>query len=184
MTDKHPSRGDIYWANLEPVKGSEQGGSRPVFVISNDLMNQTASICIVIPITRPGEKVKNYPFNIKFESSDWSITPKAIEAINELGNSFAGQGGYLLCNQARAFSKERLLVKMGTFNSDIQLRKVEDAIIHSYGLDICTSCGTPHRPGGLKCFKCGKRYQKKCFGCGRTNPLNFKYCPDCGRSER
>lgn len=39
-----PLRGHIFWANLEPVMGSEQGGTRPVLIISNNLMNENASV--------------------------------------------------------------------------------------------------------------------------------------------
>lgn len=61
-----PIRGDIYWANLEPVAGSEQGGCRPVLIISNNLMNKKAPVVIAIPITRSGEKAKAGPFNLPY----------------------------------------------------------------------------------------------------------------------
>ena len=181
MKKTDPSRGDIYWADLEPVKGSEQGGSRPVFVISNNLMNKTAPICICVPITRPGEKIKKYPFNVEFEKEDWLISQEAITEIERLGNSFANAGGFLLCNQARAISKNRLYVRMGRFENESNLKKVEEAIIHSFGLNICESCETPLRIGGLKCAKCHKVHSKRCMGCGTIHSIKYKFCPECGR---
>ncbi|WP_342495651.1 type II toxin-antitoxin system PemK/MazF family toxin [Bacillus sp. FSL K6-0994] len=180
MGRMEPSRGDIYWADLEPVKGSEQGGFRPVFVVSNNLMNQTAPICICVPITRDGEKVKNYPFNVQFDSGDWIIDTEAIQSIKKMGNSFANQGGFLLCNQARAISKNRLHVRMGTFKNNSQLKKVEDAIIHSFGLNLCEKCETPLRPGGLKCGKCNRVHSKKCSGCKTIHSVKNNFCPQCG----
>jgi len=185
MSSSNPLRGDIYWSNLEPVKGSEQGGFRPVFIVSNNLMNKTAPFVMGIPITRPGDKVKNHPFNVEFQANDWDITQEAIDEITQLGHGFAGKGGFLLCNQTRAFSKERLLVKMGVFKNNIHIDQIEDALIHSLGLSLCTACDSPLRPNSTHCPnpRCQKRHHQNCT-CGRNNPLNFKYCPDCGRSGR
>lgn len=185
MPEERPLRGDVYWANLEPVTGSEQGGYRPVFIMSNNLMNQKAPIIIVIPITRAGEQVKQYPFNIPFDAKDWNISAHAIREITDLGFSFAGQGGYILCNQARAISKERLLVKMGNFTSDSYLKRVENAIIDAFGLNICKACEMPLRPNSLSCAnpKCRKVHSKKC-NCSRIYPMSYLYCPECGRRGR
>jgi len=51
-------RGDIYMANLNPTKGREQSGIRPVLVFSGDAMNQHSDICIVFPLTT---QIKGYP---------------------------------------------------------------------------------------------------------------------------
>ncbi|MDO8950052.1 MAG: type II toxin-antitoxin system PemK/MazF family toxin [Actinomycetota bacterium] len=47
----HPRRGEVYWADLEPVVGSQQGGRRPVVVVQNDIGNQHSSTTIVVPLT-------------------------------------------------------------------------------------------------------------------------------------
>lgn len=57
----NPVRGEIYWANLEPVQGSEQGNSRPVLIVSNNLMNENAQIVIAVPLTRSGERTGPCP---------------------------------------------------------------------------------------------------------------------------
>ncbi|WP_276117910.1 type II toxin-antitoxin system PemK/MazF family toxin [Pararhizobium qamdonense] len=51
MTDRIPAAGDIYLANLDPTKGSEQSGIRPVLIISSSLMHQRSQRVIVCPIT-------------------------------------------------------------------------------------------------------------------------------------
>ena len=50
-------RGDIYYANLNPFKGSEQGGTRPVLVLSNNIGNRESSVLIVAPITTELKKL-------------------------------------------------------------------------------------------------------------------------------
>lgn len=179
LQSQHPLRGQIYWADLEPVKGSEQGGSRPVLIMSNDLMNQKAEIVLILPITRPGEVTKHYPFNVAFNNSDWEIDNNAITELRKKGHNFAGVGGYILCNQVRAFSKKRLLTKIGELINDQLLLQAEVALKDSLGFTICSSCNTPLRPGSLKC-RCGKRHSVKC-SCKKINPIHYKHCPDCGR---
>ena len=52
-----PKQRTIYWANLDPSKGSEQSGKRPVVVVSGDTMNENLPVCIVCPLST---KLKNY----------------------------------------------------------------------------------------------------------------------------
>lgn len=58
--DKTIKRGDIYYADLNPVVGSEQGGTRPVLVISNDIGNKHSPTVIIAAITSRVRKRKNY----------------------------------------------------------------------------------------------------------------------------
>jgi mRNA interferase MazF len=53
-------RGDIYWADLEPVRGHEQGGVRPVLVISHDLFNERSGTVIALAITSQPQRA-GYP---------------------------------------------------------------------------------------------------------------------------
>lgn len=76
-----PIRGDLYWANLEPVKGSEQGGSRPVLIMSNNIMNRTAPIIVAIPMTRAEEKISAGPFNIPFKISTAEIIEENVKNL-------------------------------------------------------------------------------------------------------
>ena len=52
---------DIWFANLDPTKGSEQAGLRPVVIISGDSMNQNTSLCLVCPLS---SKIKNFPTTV------------------------------------------------------------------------------------------------------------------------
>mgnify|MGYP001608624454 CR=1 FL=1 len=61
-------RGEIFLANLEPIKGSEQGGMRPVLIIQNDMGNEYSTTTIVAPLTSSIMK-KEYPTNVFLHSS-------------------------------------------------------------------------------------------------------------------
>lgn len=178
----YPSRGDIYWAELKPVKGSEQGGFRPVFIVSNNLMNEKAPIVLTIPMTRSDESVKPLPFNIPCPASFLDIDDKIIEALSKRGHYYAkGKDSTLLCNQARAISKERLIAKLGQLNNSTLHNKINIALKDAFALTACKNCFTPLREGGTKCPNpyCKTPYAKKCK-CGKTSPLEFNYCPHCG----
>ena len=59
------TRGDIYLVNLDPVKGSEQGKTRPCLIIQNNIDNKYSPTTIVAPLTSKGDKT--YPFLVKVE---------------------------------------------------------------------------------------------------------------------
>jgi mRNA interferase MazF len=98
---------DICFANLNPTRGSEQGGLRPVVVISGDTMNDNLGICIVCPLS---SKIKSYPGTV--------FIPKTID--NGLS-----ENSEVICFQVRAISKERLNPPIGKL-SDSQLKDVID----------------------------------------------------------
>ena len=181
MSQSYPLRGEIYWANLEPVKGSEQGGSRPVLVVSNNIMNMYAKIILVVPMTRNEEKVKSGPFNISFEIASVKMDVMNIEKLNKKGYKFAPQNGVILCNQARAISKNRLIGSIGKFDDISIIKKVETALVDAFALLSCEVCGIPLGPKGLSCKQCGRVYRKLCIGCSSIIDINFNYCPHCGK---
>jgi mRNA interferase MazF len=61
----HVKRGDLFWVNLNPVKGSEQAGRRPVLVLQNDIGNEFSQTTIIAPLTTT-EFSKEYPTNVFF----------------------------------------------------------------------------------------------------------------------
>lgn len=87
---------EIWYADLNPVKGSEQQGYRPVVIISGNVVNKYLKIVIVCPLTT---KVKNYKGNV------------VIEPNTENGLS---QKSEVLIFHVRSVSKERLIKKIGT----------------------------------------------------------------------
>jgi mRNA interferase MazF len=184
MSKHGPKRGDIYWANLDPVEGSEQGKSRPVFIISNNLMNVSAPIVQIIPMTKSKKEAKSYPFNIEFQYCNLQIDDNIVEDLRKEGHFYVQEDGFFLCNQARAISKERLIAKLGTAKSrELYINEIENAIVHSFALDACQSCYTPLRHNSTHCPnpKCKKRAKKKCSACNIAYKLSYKYCPECGK---
>ncbi|MCC5467508.1 type II toxin-antitoxin system PemK/MazF family toxin [Pelosinus baikalensis] len=175
-----PIRGEIYWANLEPVEGSEQGGCRPVLIISNTLMNETASVVMVIPMTRKEEKVRVGPFNISIPIKSVVQDANGISDLKDKGHYFAPQDGVLLCNHARTISKNRLIGVVGKCEDKQIIDAIENAIKHAFALEACNECGVPLRPNGLLCARCKRIHRIKCIKCGVVSPNTYKYCPNCG----
>jgi mRNA interferase MazF len=97
---------EIWMANLNPVKGSEQKGIRPVVIISGNAMNDNLGICIVCPLTT---KIKNYA--------------GGIVLIKDMINGLE-QNSEVITFQIRAISKERLIRKLGELTK-VQLDTVK-----------------------------------------------------------
>lgn len=86
-------RGDVYWAQLDPVEGSEQGGRRPVVIVSREAINVNLPNVIVLPMSSsPARLAKPYPSQLIIRS-------------RELG--LAGDG-VVMGEQIRTISKQRL----------------------------------------------------------------------------
>ena len=88
-------QGEVWFADLNPVQGSEQSGRRPVVIISGDTLNATLPIVIVCPMT---SKVKSYPTCVVIRASSSSGLKKDSEAIPF---------------QVRAVTKKRLTKRIG-----------------------------------------------------------------------
>lgn len=108
-------RGDIYYADLSPVVGSEQGGVRPVLIIQNDIGNKYSPTIIVSAITSQLNKAK-LPTHIELTADRYNL-PK---------NSVA------LLEQIRTLDKRRLKEKVTTL-SDAKMQEVNRAILISLG---------------------------------------------------
>ena len=109
-------RGDLFYVDLNPTKGSEQSGRRPVLVIQNDLGNEHAPTIIIAPLTTK-KPSKEYPTNVNIK--------KGIAGLKE--------DSVVLLSQIRTIDKTRLEKKIGTLPSDFVL-KVDEAIKISLGL--------------------------------------------------
>jgi mRNA interferase MazF len=90
-------RGDVFQANLNPTKGSEQGGTRPVLVISRDAINRSSPVVVVIPFTDAANKTRIYPSHVRIESGTGGLTLDSIA----------------ICEQVRAITKDRLEKPLG-----------------------------------------------------------------------
>ncbi len=113
-------RGDIYYADLSPVVGSEQGGLRPVLIIQNDVGNRYSPTVIAAAITSKTTKTK-LPTHIGIEAN--------------LGNIGGGllRDSVVLLEQVRTIDKQRLKEKMGHLDDDV-MKSVNEAIAVSFGL--------------------------------------------------
>lgn len=112
---KNVKRGEIYVADLNPVKGWEINKTRPVLVISNDINNTYSDLITIVPITTQTEKV--YPFEVLITKDESGL--KADSKIK--------------CNQIRTIDKIRLSKKVGSIDKN-KINQIEKAVcIH---LDI------------------------------------------------
>lgn len=85
-----PNRGEIWWADLEPIRGHEQGGKRPVLVVSTTFFNSgPADLVLVIPLTRTDRRI---PIHVPIEPPEGGVTARSL----------------ILCDALRSISKERL----------------------------------------------------------------------------
>lgn len=109
-------RGEIYYADLSPVVGSEQGGIRPVLIVQNDIGNRYSPTVIAAAITSQKEKNK-LPTHIEVKSHDCGLTKDSI----------------VLLEQIRTLDKKRLKEKMGRLD-DNSMTEINDALKVSFGL--------------------------------------------------
>ena len=109
-------RGDIYYADLSPVVGSEQGGLRPVLIVQNDTGNRHSPTVIAAAITSQTGKAR-LPTHI-------SVSPLSCGLPKE---------SIILLEQVRTLDKRRLREKMGRLDENV-MKQVDAAIAVSFGL--------------------------------------------------
>lgn len=110
-------RGDIYYADLSPVIGSEQGGIRPVLIVQNDVGNKFSPTVIAAAITSQQDK-SNLPTHISLSAAGSGLSKDSI----------------VLLEQVRTIDKTRLKEKMGALDNKA-MNKVDKAITVSFGLN-------------------------------------------------
>ena len=114
--DSNVKRGDIFYADLSPVVGSEQGGTRPVLIVQNDTGNRHSPTVIAAAITSQTGKAR-LPTHINI-------------AGGSVGQS---RDRVILLEQIRTIDKRRLREHMGRLSQE-QMQKVDNAIAVSFGL--------------------------------------------------
>ena len=122
-------RGDIFYADLSPVVGSEQGGLRPVLIIQNDVGNRYSPTVIAAAITSRMGKSR-LPTHI-----DVGAGAATSSVSGEGGLSGLAKDSVILLEQIRTLDKRRLKEKMGHLDEKT-MRQVNDAISVSIGLGI------------------------------------------------
>ncbi|MGO0906380.1 type II toxin-antitoxin system PemK/MazF family toxin [Clostridioides difficile] len=161
-----PKRGEIYMADLNPRKGSEQQGVRPVLVLQNNIVNKFFRTTIVASI---------------------SSSEGAIKAKESPVNVFIGKAGGLKRNSVVKLSQitvvdmeERFKKLIGKL-SDIQMEEIDKSMKFVLGVvEKCPTCKNTVEENIIYCKVCKKKLRKKCNKCNLTFNLEWNYCPKCG----
>ena len=109
-------RGELYYADLSPVIGSEQGGVRPVLIVQNDIGNKYSPTIIAAAITSQINKAK-LPTHIELIAGDYGLQKNSV----------------ILLEQLRTLDKKRLKEKIGEITDESMLSKVNNALLISLG---------------------------------------------------
>ena len=111
--DINVKRGDIYYADLSPVVGSEQGGVRPVLIVQNDTGNRYSPTVIAAAITSQTK----LPTHIALSAPDYGLPRDSV----------------VLLEQIRTLDKRRLRERMGRVDGEL-MERIDAAIAVSFGL--------------------------------------------------
>ena len=130
-------RGDIFYADLSPVVGSEQGGVRPVLIVQNDVGNRYSPTVIAAAITSQKEKAK-LPTHIELKATESGLPKDSI----------------VLLEQIRTIDKQRLKERMGNLRGD-SMGKINQALSISFGLGGPNSSAT-YSSAVYRCGLCRK----------------------------
>ena len=110
-------RGEIYYADLSPVVGSEQGGIRPVLIVQNDVGNKFSPTVIAAAITSQKEKSR-LPTHINLPSEHCGLAKDSV----------------VLLEQVRTIDKRRLKERMGSLD-EVSMGHIDQALFISFGLN-------------------------------------------------
>lgn len=109
-------RGELYYADLSPVVGSEQGGVRPILIIQNDIGNKYSPTVIAAAITSQINKAK-LPTHIEINAGEYNLQRDSV----------------ILTEQIRTIDKKRLKDRIGQLDEEL-MEKVNEALAISFGL--------------------------------------------------
>ena len=110
-------RGDIYLANLNPFKGVEQGGTRPVLVVSNDIGNFYSDLLIIAPITSHLKKL-DLPTHVLLKDVRGLTTDSVV-----------------CLEQPKGIDKQRIIKYLGKISKE-QMKAVDEAALESFGIAL------------------------------------------------
>jgi mRNA interferase MazF len=119
-----PSRGDVLTVQLDPIKGSEQAGTRPAIVVSRNSINHAAigtnrtTVIVIVPVTDRRNLRRLYPSHVELEKGLGGLTMDSVA----------------LCEQVRAITVDRLVRFMGSLPA-MQLNAIEEALRITLQLD-------------------------------------------------
>lgn len=163
----NPQRGEIYLADLNPTKGSEQGGIRPVLVLQNNMVNKLFNTTIVAAISSSQNALdaREFPTNV---------------FINKRGN-LKNDSVVKLTQIILVDVNARFMKYMETL-TDKEMEEVDKAMKFNLVLgDKCSNCGNIIELNNLICKKCKNIVKKECSKCKSILDLDWLYCPKCGK---
>ena len=111
-------RGEIYFVNLNPVKGREQAGNRPVLVLSIDAINKLPLVVTVVVGTKGENIARDYPTNVRVSTEDSGLPLETV----------------FLCFQVRSLDAKRFPDELAGKVSTETMQKIENAVRHCLGL--------------------------------------------------
>lgn len=111
-----PKRGDVWLADLNPIKGSEHAGTRPVLIFQNDSINKFTTTFLAIPFTT----------NLRR-----AALPSCVRVAQGVGG--LASDSVALCHQLRVLDKSRLLHKLGQFENET-LSDIEAHVMFTIGI--------------------------------------------------
>ena len=117
MENYEIKKGDVYFASLNPIVGSEQDGERPVVVVQNNLANKHSPTIIVVPITTVLKRME-LPTHIPISK-----------------NRFLKKDSMILVEQIRVIDKKRLKAYLGYLKPE-QMKLVDNAIVNIFELKV------------------------------------------------
>lgn len=109
------SKGDIYYASLDPIVGSEQNGTRPVVIIQNDIGNKYSPTVLVAPLTSKVKSKHNLPTHVLVKSE------------------YIKNNSIVLLEQIRVLDKSRLISYVDTLTKE-KIKKLDIGIIKSFNI--------------------------------------------------
>ncbi|MGB3292143.1 MAG: type II toxin-antitoxin system PemK/MazF family toxin [Phormidesmis sp.] len=111
-------RGEIWLANLDPSRGSEQAGTRPIIIFQNDIISQFSTTTIVIPLTA-NQRRASLPVCVPIPQGEGGLSKDSVA----------------LCFQMRALDKTRLVKRLGQLNDQI-IREIENVVLLTLGYEL------------------------------------------------
>ena len=111
-------RGDIHFVDLNPVKGREQAGQRPVLVLSVDALNDLPLVVTVVVGTKGANVLRDYPTNVRVSPEHSGLPPETV----------------FLCFQIRSLDPSRFPSRSAGRLSDAAMARVETAVRNCLGL--------------------------------------------------
>ncbi|WP_154983173.1 type II toxin-antitoxin system PemK/MazF family toxin [Paenibacillus xylanexedens] len=165
---KKIKRGDIYIADLEPVRGTEKGKQRRVLIVSNDIGNDLGTTVIALPITgEVTEKRKRMPMFVELIPNDHNGQTKTA---------------LIDCGQIRVLSKKERISDYKGYVEEAIMKKVDVALETSLALKRCHSCDYVLMPNKKHCVnkECRIALVEVCSNCSCEVDVRFNFCPNCG----